>query len=87
MSGLKYMPEEGFTTEGFDPDVMFVPFVGDGRVGFRVQKEGSTDVEFIYMTPSAAGDGKPDVFIYQGEANDPVEDLPQHFYTLFEEER
>lgn len=79
---MDYFMDRSIFTEGFDPDVMWTPFVAeDGRVGYRVQAENATDVTFIYLNPSTGGEGSPDVFVYEGSANDPGLDGPLHFYT------
>lgn len=81
-----YFSERSIITNGFEPDVMWTPFVAkDGRVGYRVQAEGTTDVTFIYLNPSSGTDDtdlvRPDVFVYEGPNNDPAKDVPHNFYT------
>lgn len=70
-------------TSGFTPDVLWTPFIKDGRAGFRCMKLGpKNDDTFIYMNPSTDGDeGAPDVFVYMGPNNDPALDGTLHFYT------
>jgi hypothetical protein len=65
-----------------DPDghVTYTPFRDDdlGRVGYRVLEEGTNRETFLYLVPSSGSDdGVPTVFVYQGPANDPGQDMPE----------
>lgn len=74
----------GTTTEGFDENVRWQPFIdhNEGRVGYKATRLSDGAETFIYLNPSESGDdGEPDVFIYSGDTNDPVFDAPLHFYT------
>jgi hypothetical protein len=69
-------------TKGFDNDVIWEPFIKDGRAGYKVTRVADQDVQYIYFNPSSEGEGEADVFIYIGPYNDPGKDIPYEFYTV-----
>jgi len=71
----------------FDGDVEYVPIIWeDGRVGYQVNDDRAPEGRphtFIYFNPSINDDGSdPNVFIYMGEAGDPVYDGPQCYIDV-----
>lgn len=63
--------------------VFYIPCaIKDGQMGYCVRSEDASQAEFIYFNPSDDSQGQPNVFIYQGESNDPVNDTPLHHYRV-----
>lgn|GEM_PF-7077636 len=68
-----------------NPNVFYEPFVIDGRVGYRCQtyNAGDTRETYLYLNPSTDdSDGMPNVFVYEGEENDPADDRPVTYIAL-----
>jgi hypothetical protein len=89
-SDVQFYDGSSVTTEGFEPDVVWTPFIDhdECRVGFRAKAVDADDTgTFIYFNPSGGGDGgMADVFVYSGDNNDPNEDSPEHFYCPLRQE-
>lgn len=65
--------------------VYYIPFVNEGRVGYRVVRPDPYEETFIYFNPSLNTEAAPDdpnVFVYTGTHDDPALDEPQHFYKI-----
>jgi len=68
-----------------DAGVYYEPFVYDGRVGYRVASTDGQRQTYVYFNPSTGSndlDHKPNVFVYQGEDNDPNSDEPECFINI-----
>lgn len=74
------LESRNLTTQGFDFNVTWEPFVDGHVVGYKVTREEDGAFTFVYMNPSSSGDdGEPDVFIYNGPNADPEQDYPKCF--------
>jgi hypothetical protein len=81
-SEIVWMGEGIYTPEG----VLYIPYATkDGQIGYVVHGIKSGQQEFIYLNASTGtDDGKPNVFLYQGESGNANEDGPEHFYLVAE---
>lgn len=67
-------------THGFEPNVVWEPFITDNLVGYKVTRLSDGAVTYVYMNPSTSGDNGPDVFVYNGSRCDPVYDRAETFF-------
>lgn len=65
-------------------NVMYVPYLHKGRVGFRcIRMDADKDDTFIYFNPSdSTDDGVPNIFVYEGVTGDPCYDGASHHYVI-----
>jgi hypothetical protein len=75
---------DGAATFDDDGNVIYIPFLHAGRVGYRVVSRTADRPEtFIYFNPSGGSDdGVPSVFVYEGTHGDPNFDGASHHYNI-----
>jgi hypothetical protein len=72
----------------YTDDAIYIPIAtADGQMGYAINAPSGGRQEFLYFNPSTdTDDGKPNVFVYGGEACNPDNDEPFNHYTVLEDD-